>query len=484
MKYKLEQLFKNQRIKGICLDSRDIKPGYAFFAITGHNLDGNHFIGEAFNRGASLVFTDNEIYSNDHVIYVKDIISALEEGASIFYKNKPSNLIAVTGTNGKSSVVSYCRQMLQALGMKAASLGTLGLECQDEGLAKKFTGKKYITTPDIITFKRILNDLAKSGIDYLAFEASSHGLQQRRIYNTKVKAAGFTSFSQDHLNYHKTMDDYMQVKLKLFYECLEPGGLAVINSDILEHCLFDRDFFKTHSINFKTVGNNGDVRIHSTLQSLHGQKINFSYSNKEYSFTTNIIGAFQASNILISALLVCACGFEFDKLFDTFPYLTSVRGRLERVTHINSHYHIFVDYAHTPHAIENSLVELRKIKQQGARLIVLFGCGGNKDKTKRPIMGNIVSRLADYVIVTDDNPRTEDPGSIRKEILSGCNTDRINEIGDRREAIFQAVKSLQVGDILLVAGKGHEDYQVIGDKEIPFDDVAVVKEALRQYGQV
>lgn len=477
VKSELEKVFRDYGITGINVDSRKIKQGNAFFAVKGEKLDGNEYIDQALSNGAKLIVTENSIKSSDTMyLRVNDARIALSIAASIFYPNLPEHLIAVTGTNGKTSVVSYCQQLFSIFGQQSASIGTLGvIQNSYKPEFDKLVGG--LTTPDSITFREILNDLSKNNINYVAFEASSHGIDQNRLYGLKVDSAAFTSFSQDHLDYHKTMDEYLQAKLKLFSDNLESHGIALINSE-MPYLQVIREFLKKHNVKYVTVGSSGDVKINKTEQSICGQKINFTYEGKEYNFNSEIIGSFQATNLLIAAMLVSNARFAFNEVIKKLPEVKAVKGRLERVGARDDSFHIFVDYAHTPDALENSLSELRKIKYPDSKLLVVFGCGGDRDSSKRSIMGDVANHLADIIIVTDDNPRSEDPKKIRMQILQ--NVPKGIELGNREEAIIFAVNQLSDGDILLIAGKGHEEYQIIGDKKIPFSDVAVSKAALKR----
>nr|WP_253307757.1 UDP-N-acetylmuramoyl-L-alanyl-D-glutamate--2,6-diaminopimelate ligase [Rickettsia endosymbiont of Ceutorhynchus assimilis] len=468
---KLQILFRQHNITGLSVNSTSIKKNEAFFAIKGKNYDGNKFILDALNQKAGIIITDNNesVELNPaKIIYVKNARIALSLAAKIFYPKEPPYLIAVTGTNGKSSVVSYIAQLYSLLGKNAATLGTLGVEYfGDIKSPEILEDTSSLTTPDPINFRKIIHNLADNDIEYLAFEASSHGLDQERLYGIKVNVACFTSFSQDHLDYHQTKDAYLLAKLKLFTDNLLPSGLAVLNSDIAEI----EDYLNRHNIKFINVGKKGDLKINKTVSSIQGQNINFTFNNKDYEFNTEIIGSFQASNLLIAAIAVHNSGFAFDKVINALIKIKAVKGRMERVKHTN----IFVDYAHTSDALEKTLTELKNIKLKGSKLIVIFGCGGNRDKSKRSLMGEIAARIADNVIITDDNPRNENPASIRKEIISGMSKANYIEIADREEAIKYGINNLKQDDILLIAGKGHENYQIIGDKKIPFDDAEIAK---------
>jgi UDP-N-acetylmuramoyl-L-alanyl-D-glutamate--2,6-diaminopimelate ligase len=479
MKLKLQKLFVEKNIKAISFDSRNISPGDAFFAIRGENCDGNKFIEEALRKRASLVFTDEKSYAlhGDKVVYVQDTRISVAIAAGILYPKTPSNIIAVTGTNGKSSVVSYVHQILSLLGKTSACLGTLGLESNTK-LIGDFNNieKSSQTTSDPVSFRRILNILEESGVENIAFEASSHGIDQKRLGDIQVKSAAFTSFSQDHLEYHKTMENYLQAKLRLFSNNLVHGGEAVINSEIL---FFDsiKKFLEERSIQYFSVGRNGNINVMDCVGSVAGQEISFEFLQKKYSFSTSIIGSFQATNILIAAKLVCNLGIIFDDIIKVLPKLEAVRGRLQRITEPNSDFQVFVDYAHTPDALMQSLSELKKIKTDAGKLLVVFGCGGDRDAIKRPIMGKIAADIADYVVITDDNPRSEDATKIRNEIALGAPNSI--EIADRKEAITRTIENLERGDILLIAGKGHEDYQIIGHEVKEFSDIAIATKMLK-----
>ncbi|MCC8368679.1 MAG: UDP-N-acetylmuramoyl-L-alanyl-D-glutamate--2,6-diaminopimelate ligase [Rickettsia endosymbiont of Oxypoda opaca] len=522
---KLQILFRQHSITDLSVDSRQVKENEAFFAIKGENYDGNKFIPDALNHKAGIIITDNKEsveLNPTKIVYVEDIRIALSLAAKILYPKEPKYLIAVTGTNGKSSVVSYIAQLYSLLGKNAATIGTLGVEYFGNiKLPEILEDIPSLTTLDPINFRKILHNLTDNDIEYLAFEASSHGLDQERLYGIKVNVACFTSFSQDHLDYHQTKEAYLLAKLKLFTDNLIPpllnstssgnlyvdpvlessrtkkyaadrgsvspsnsrevasleggelpSGLAVLNSDIAE-IDFIKDYLNRHNVKFITIGQEGDLKITKTVSSIHGQNINFTFNNKDYEFNTEIMGSFQASNLLIAALAVHNTGFAFDEVINLLPKVRPVKGRMERIRHKN----IFVDYAHTPDALEQTLTELKNIKLKGSKLIVIFGCGGNRDKAKRSLMGEIAARIADNIIITDDNPRNENPSDIRKEIIDGVIkiSDKYIELESREEAIKYGINNLKQDDILLIAGKGHENYQIIGDKKLPFNDIEIAK---------
>jgi UDP-N-acetylmuramoyl-L-alanyl-D-glutamate--2,6-diaminopimelate ligase len=486
----LQKIFDDFKITGLAFDSRLAKAGDIFFAIKGESSDGNKFINEVINKGIKVIVTDDpqslnnpDINYNDlSIILVQDARIALSQAAGILYPLLPQYILAATGTNGKSSVVSYCRQLYSLLGEHSCSIGTIGVECSGDInlpiLQEIIEQSPSLTTPDPITIRRILDCLNSNNVNYVAFEASSHGLDQQRLSGLKTTAAGFTSFSQDHLDYHPDMDHYLAAKLKLFTDNLLPNGIVVLNSEI-SRVAYIKDYLQERNIKFVSVGINGDLAIKKTKQSIYGQEIDFIYQGQEYQFSTKIIGSFQASNLLIAAMLVQATGFHFEEIITKLPEVKAVKGRLEKVSDQGSLYHIFIDYAHTPDSLEKTLLELQKIKLAKGLLKVIFGCGGNRDISKRPLMGQIAEQLADQIIITDDNPRNEQASLIRQQIILGItNSDKLIEIADRKTAIISTINNLQEGDILLIAGKGHEKYQIINNQKLPFSDLAIIKEAM------
>ncbi len=459
----------------ISIDSKSVKVGTAFFAIKG----GIKYAKEALAKGASIVVTDDASYKTEPFFFTEDILNTLYESAKYLYPKKPKYNVSVTGTNGKTSVVSYFMQLCSLLNLASASIGTMGMQTSKDIKAKTIPNISSLTTPDLVTMYKLMDLLSENGIDHLAFEASSHGLDQNRLYGIKVRAAAITNITHDHLDYHKTFENYKAAKLKLFSENLENDGTAIINSDM--DCYNDiKDTIATSAHKIITIGKNGDLSINTINSNISGQEIFFTYHGIEYSFKTDILGSFQASNLLIAALLLKESNKDliFEDIISVIDMVKSPKGRLERVEleNIKSDYHIFVDYAHTPDALEQSILELSKLSQN--RIILLFGCGGNRDKTKRPVMGKIASSLCDFVIVTDDNPRNENPSIIRSEILSGISSQNVLEIEGRETAIEYAISQMQKSDILLIAGKGHENYQIIGDQTIYFDDMLIAKREL------
>ncbi|MES2215040.1 MAG: UDP-N-acetylmuramoyl-L-alanyl-D-glutamate--2,6-diaminopimelate ligase [Pseudomonadota bacterium] len=464
------------KICDITAHSKKVSQDSAFFAINGTTLNGNDYIEAAIKNGAKLIVTDKapSFKIITPFLVVPDAREALAKAARHLYPGRPQYMVAVTGTGGKTSVANYFWQICSFLSEDAAVIGTMGVSCKDHALKNELEEcGKILTTPDVVTMHKMLNIMHKHKVEYLAFEASSHGLDQKRLLGIPVVAAALTNITHDHLDYHGTMEAYTNAKLKLFTENLDPGGLAIISTD-LENFEEIKEFLLLHKRKYVTIGKKGDLDIRRINSTLAEQKIEFSYKGQIYNFETNIFGGFQASNMLIAALLVEACGLSFEYIMHALPKLQSPRGRLERVTPPDHKFHIFVDYAHKPDALEKSLFELNHLKKN--RLLVVFGCGGDRDKEKRPMMGKIASNIADLVIITDDNPRTEDAELIRAQVARGA--EGAIEIADREEAIKHAISKMKDGDILLIAGKGHETYQIIGEEKTPFDDAAVVRSYL------
>jgi UDP-N-acetylmuramoyl-L-alanyl-D-glutamate--2,6-diaminopimelate ligase len=457
-------------VAGINADSRAIQPGEAFFAVPGTRVHGETFIPQAIARGASVVVTDREPHDAPAVpvVLVRDVRAAYARAAARQYAPQPRVNVAVTGTNGKSSIVSFVRQIWTACGVPAASLGTVGVETAG-GIAPR-----ELTTSDALALHRDLGDLRAQGIDHVAMEASSQGLDQRRVDGLRFDAVGFTNLTQDHLEYHGGLDNYREAKLRLFRELLAENGAAVINCDDPEHMPFlfaalDR------GARLLTVGAEGAFfEVTSIVNEGFGQRVTGRMVGEPESFHLPLTGAFQASNALVALGLAVATGAAPAVAVKALETLRGAKGRLELVGQREDSA-IFVDYAHSPDALKNALQSLRPYA--GGKLTVVFGCGGDRDKAKRPVMGRIAAELADRVIVTDDNPRTEDAAAIRAEILAAV--PGAEEIGDRRKAIEVAIASLGPRDVVLVAGKGHEDYQIVGTTRHHFSDHEVVAETLK-----
>ncbi len=477
MKY--NELLKEYKISEVTSNSKKIRNGTAFVAIKGEKFDGNNFIEEAINAGVSLIFTERkdivEKYKNIiPVFYTPNARKSLAEIASAIAAEVPTTLIAVTGTNGKTSTVHYIAQMLSSMGHKTATIGTLGINLYHNPNYIEFIENTGLTTADSVQFNKQLEKLKKEGVDNCVIEASSIGLDQYRLYGRKFKVAGFTSFSRDHIDYHKSMETYLDAKLLLFDEYLEDGAIAVINSEISEYKTIE-SFLKQIKRPFISVGRDGEFKLNFNSGKADGQEFSIAYKGDQYSVNTKILGGFQAENIAISIAMLESIGYDIQQILSSIKFLTSPPGRLERVADEGYGSSIFIDYAHTPDALENVLKELQKIaKLKGSKVFAVFGCGGDRDKGKRKLMGEVASKYADIIIITDDNPRSENPEAIRKEILEGASG--AIEIAGRREAIKYAIDNMGNNDIVLLAGKGHEDYQIIAGVSYKFSDKEVARE--------
>ena len=462
---------RDPEIAGLSADSRTIVPGFLFAALPGVNADGGAFVADALKKGAVAILGSGAIrkkISNGVVAVIdENPRQRLAQIAARFYGRQPDTIVAVTGTNGKTSVASFARQIWMQLGHRAASVGTIGIAT--EGKTKPLSH----TTPDPIEIHRILADLAGEGIQHVAFEASSHGLAQYRVDAVTLKAAAFTNLTRDHLDYHPTFEAYAQAKLRLFGEVLGNDGAAIINADSPSAAAFE-DLARGRGQRVITVGESGrDLQLVERSARGDWQHLVVLWKNRQHRIRLPIAGAFQASNALIAAAL--ALSLE-DRAADVFGALESIQGapgRLEKVAVTPKGAPIYVDYAHTPDAIETVLQALRPHTE--GKLWIVFGCGGDRDPGKRPLMGAAAARLADRVIVTDDNPRTEDAALIRRAVLTTAGAAL--EIGDRARAIETAIAALDVGDVLVVAGKGHEAGQTIGRETTPFNDAEVVRAA-------
>lgn len=457
-------------IFGLNSDSRRIEPGDIFFALPGNNVHGNQFVADAVRRGALAIITDIAPAGDPGVpvIVVKDVRAAYARAASRIFEPQPEITVAVTGTNGKTSVASFVRQIWDFSGIPGASVGTLGVQTAHRLI------EGSLTTPDSRTLHQSMRALKAQGIDHVALEASSHGLDQRRLDGIHFEAVAFTNLSRDHLDYHKDMDSYRTAKLRLFTDLLVDSGPAVVNVDDPEYEPFMFAALGA-SATLLTVGREGAyIEILSIKPEGYGQRVEVRHVGEKLSFHLPLTGEFQVSNALIAAALAMSTGVDKAQAFPALSELKGAKGRLELVAEHNGAA-VFVDYSHTPDALKTALEALRPYARN--KLTVVFGCGGDRDKGKRPQMGAIASKLADVVVVTDDNPRTEDPKTIRAEILAAASGAR--EIGDRKAAIHEAVKSLQPGDVLLVAGKGHEDYQIVGTTKHHFSDHEAVAEAIK-----
>jgi UDP-N-acetylmuramoyl-L-alanyl-D-glutamate--2,6-diaminopimelate ligase len=456
---------------GLRSDSRFIEPGDIFFALPGEKGHGIQFMDEAIRRGALAVITDVAPVGDPGVpvIVVSDVRGAYSRAASRIFEPQPEIAVAVTGTNGKTSVASFVRQIWEFANIPGASIGTLGIE----------TATRHIdgglTTPDARMLHQSMRALKAQGVDHVAIEASSHGLDQRRLDGIHFEAVAFTNLSRDHLDYHADMDAYRNAKLRLFTDLLVNGGPAVVNVDDPEYEPFMFAALSNGST-LLTVGREGAyIEILSIKPEGYGQHVEVRHVGEKLNFHLPLAGEFQVNNALIAAALAMSSGATKEQAFPALNQLKGAKGRLELVGEYKGAA-IFVDYCHTPDALKTALEALKPYAKGSLRLV--FGCGGDRDKGKRPQMGAIASELADSVIVTDDNPRTEDAATIRKEILAAAKGAK--EIGDRKSAILTAMKALKAGDVLLIAGKGHEDYQIVGTTKQHFSDHEVVAEALEE----
>jgi UDP-N-acetylmuramoyl-L-alanyl-D-glutamate--2,6-diaminopimelate ligase len=458
---------------GLAVDSRMVKPGDVFFALAGSKTDGARFIDAAIAAGAVAVAADHPPEGARSVPFVitPNPRRALALAAAKFYPRQPQTIAAVTGTSGKTSVAAFTRQIWERLGHVSASIGTIGL------VSPKRTVYGSLTTPDPIALHRQLDEIARDGVTHLAFEASSHGLDQFRLDGVRIGAGGFTNLSRDHMDYHPDVAHYLAAKLRLFRDLVAPGGAAVISAD--HDCSAEAiDAARSRHLRIIAVGRKADgtgegIRLVEAFIEGFAQRLTLEHRGRKYTIRLPLVGEFQIENGLVAAGLAIGTGSESDAVFASLEHLEGAKGRLERVGERNGA-PIFVDYAHKPDALAKALQALRPYAKR--KLVVILGAGGDRDPGKRPIMGAIAAENADQVIVTDDNPRSEDPAAIRGAILAAAKG--ASEIGDRAEAIRAGIAALQPGDALLIAGKGHEIGQIVGDKTLPFSDHEAVAAAL------
>jgi UDP-N-acetylmuramoyl-L-alanyl-D-glutamate--2,6-diaminopimelate ligase len=467
--------FATLAVTGISADSRAVKPGFLFVAVPGTKVDGLAFLPQAVAGGAVAVLAECEpprpLPDHFALVNVPNVRRALALAAARFYPRQPAIIAAVTGTSGKTSVTAFTRQIWTALGHPAASIGTVGVVTP--------AGEEYgaLTTPDPVELHRIVDRIAGEGITHLAIEASSHGLDQHRLDGLRVGIAGFTNISRDHLDYHGTQEAYRQAKLILFRNLVKADGVAVVAVD---HTFAAdvKDAARGRSLRVIEVGRTArDIRLLSSAIAEFSQVLTLGYGGVKHQVRLPLVGAFQVENALVAAGQAIAAGGDAAAVFAALEGLVGAKGRLELVGR-KSGAPIFVDYAHKPDALAKALDALRPYVS--GKLVVVFGAGGDRDVGKRPLMGAIAVAKADRVIVTDDNPRSEEPGAIRAAILGGA--PGAGEIGDRNEAIHRAVADLAAGDVLLIAGKGHETGQIIGQKIVPFSDHDAVWDALAAGG--
>jgi UDP-N-acetylmuramoyl-L-alanyl-D-glutamate--2,6-diaminopimelate ligase len=460
-------------VTGLAVDSRAVKPGDVFFALAGHKTDGARFIDAAIAAGAVAIAGDHPPLGALPVPFVttKNPRRAVSLAAAKFYPAQPATIAAVTGTSGKTSVAAFTRQIWQRLGHASASIGTIGL------VSPQRTIYGSLTTPDPIALHRQLDEIAKEGVTHLALEASSHGLDQYRLDGVRIAAGGFTNLSRDHMDYHPDTEHYLAAKLRLFRDLVVADGAAVISAD--HDCSQGViDAARKRGLRIIAAGRKGDgagegIRLIEAEIDGFAQNLMLEHRGRKYSVRLPLVGEFQIENALVSAGLAIGTGSAPDQVFEALEGLEGAKGRLERVAERNGA-SIFVDYAHKPDALAKALQALRPYAKR--KLVVVFGAGGDRDAGKRPLMGAIAVENADHVIVTDDNPRSENPDTIRAAILSHARGAK--EIGDRAEAIRTAIAGLQPGDALLIAGKGHETGQIVGDRVLPFSDHDAVASAL------
>ncbi len=458
-------------IRGVTADSRRVAAGFLFAALPGARVDGRSFIGEAVSRGAVAVLApEGTAWPRDvparPLVTDREPRRVLARMAAELAGPQPELIAAVTGTNGKTSTVDFLRQIWSLAGHPAASLGTLGVIAP--GTSTTTTG---LTTPDPVALAETLAELARRGVRHAAMEASSHGLDQFRLDGVRLAAGGFTNFTRDHLDYHRTEHAYRRAKLRLFSELLPEGAPAIVHSDLDPTTMAAvRDIASRRRLDLGTVGETGTaIRLIRAVPRPDGQALELDVRGTKRGIDLALPGRFQADNALLAAALALALGEE--RALDFLPRLVGVRGRMQLAVRLPNGAAVYVDYAHTPDALERLLTALRP--HTAGRLHVLFGAGGDRDPGKRPLMGAAAARHADALIVTDDNPRGEDPAAIRAAVLAGCPGAR--EIAGREAAIAAALGELRPGDVLAVAGKGHEQGQIVGSTVLPFDDVAVVR---------
>jgi UDP-N-acetylmuramoyl-L-alanyl-D-glutamate--2,6-diaminopimelate ligase len=467
-------LGQDPEISGVTADSRKVKPGFLFAALPGSKADGAAFAQKAVEAGAAAVIADQDLDLAVPTVVCRDPRRSYALAAANFWGRQPQTCVAVTGTNGKTSVANFCRQMFANAGHVSASMGTLGVTVsRPDGTHDQIT-PPGLTTPDAGDVAELLMRISQLGVTHFAMEASSHGIDQRRLDGVRLAAAGFLNLTQDHLDYHLTMSAYMQAKLRLFEQLMPRGATAVLNADSDAF-----PFFAAASVvsgqRVMSVGETGQaLKLLDRTLLPDGQRLSIRADGKVWDVRLPLAGAFQASNALVAAGLCKAAGLSFEQAFAGLEKLTGAPGRMQRVGAGPHGGEAYVDYAHTPDGLETVLSALRPHVR--GKLIVVFGAGGDRDKGKRPLMGRVAAGLADVAIVTDDNPRSEVPAIIRAEVLAGAKGAR--EIGDRREAIRAAAAMLRDGDILVVAGKGHEQGQIVAGVTHPFDDVTETAQAL------
>ncbi|QPM89213.1 UDP-N-acetylmuramoyl-L-alanyl-D-glutamate--2,6-diaminopimelate ligase [Pseudooceanicola algae] len=463
---------RSAQVTGLAVDSREVEDGFLFAAMPGTRIHGAEFTETALANGAIALLTDAEgariaapalaaSAREIALIVAEDPRQALACAASLWFGAQPRVVVAITGTNGKTSVATFLRQIWQALGAQAINLGTTGVEGD-------FSRPLHHTTPEPLTLHRVLAEAAAAGITHCAMEASSHGLAQRRLDGVMLTAGGFTNLTQDHLDYHADLNDYFRAKAGLFIRVLPPEGHAVINLDGEKGADMVSEA-EARGLDVMSVGMAplAEMQVRARRFDPQGQVLRLAFNGQDYQINLPLIGDFQGENVLVAAGLALLTGYPPEEVFPVLDHLQGVRGRMQLAASRANGASVFVDFAHTPDAVATALQSLRPHVM--GRIIALIGAGGDRDRTKRPLMGQAAAEHADLVFVTDDNPRSEDPAAIRQEVMLGC--PEATEIADRAEAILRAVDALGPGDALLICGKGHETGQIVGDTVFPFDDV-------------
>ena len=457
-------------ITGMTADSRAVRPGFLFAALPGSTVDGRDYICDAIESGAAAVLAPNDTDLSDRAIIIKaaDTRATLAHMAATFYGEQPDIINAVTGTNGKTSVAHFTRQIWSRLGNSAVSIGTLGLQMMDGST------KPTLTTPDPVTLHADLARLSRQGVTHAVLEASSHGLDQRRIDGVHLTAAAFTNLTRDHLEYHGTVENYLAAKARLFGELLPRDGVAVLNADAPEFGVLS-ELFRGRTLTYGRTAS--DIVLHDAVPTPLGTSAKLSVMGRDLNVQLPFAGVFQTNNALCATGLVIGSGADRDAVVACLDTLEAVPGRVQLAGKVSGG-SVYIDYAHTPDALTQVLTALRP--HAAGRLILVIGCGGDRARGKRPIMGNISARLADVTIVTDDNPRSEDASQIRSEILAAAPDAR--EIGNRSDAIQAAIAEISGGDIVVIAGKGHETGQIFDDETLPFDDLLTARTAIDAAG--
>jgi len=451
----IELRYKKKYFSGLCFNSSKCKKDNIFFAIKGTKVDGNKFIDHAIQKGAKIIISNQKFEGvRKNILFIKssNVRKSLSEFAFAIYRNKPKNIIAVTGTNGKSSVAEFYFQILKLNKKKVAIIGTLGIKTQN------YKKKVSNTTIDPITLSISLNRFKKEKIDNVMLEASSHGLKQNRLDGLKFKTGIFINLSHDHLDYHKTLNDYLKSKLYLFEKLLKENANIITDKEIPQYKRIKKIALK-NKLNIETISNNSsNLEIISHEYDNDKQIVKIKYNKKIYKFETRLIGKVQIKNILMAIIAATKSNLSFRKIINMIHNLKPVSGRLEQIGTIKNNSKVILDYAHTPGALEASLKSLKE-QFKNRRISIVFGCGGDRDKAKRPMMGKIVNQYCNRIYLTDDNPRHENPKKIRTSIKKNINKSKIYEISNRANAIKKAIFDLKIGDILIVAGKGHERIQ-------------------------